>query len=110
MRKATTDISQTPGQRLMVSGQVPLGPQRCLAELHRGMLVLTQEKLDAGIVAALLLNCHSQQITHLLLSHVPPTAVYRLAPVSLIDRVDGQRIWLRAPMEAIEKLPRHQPD
>jgi hypothetical protein len=104
------DISKTPAQRLLVSGRVQLEPQCCSAELQRVMLVLTQEGLDAGIAAALVMNGRSQQITHILLSHVPPSAVYRLAPVSLIDRIDGQRIWLRAPMEAIERLPRHRPD
>jgi hypothetical protein len=79
-------------------------------EVRRGMMIIGQDKQVAGVVAAVVLGCRSQRGTHILLGHLPPTSNYYLIPLKLIDRIDGETVWLRASSEEIEKLPQHQPD
>ena len=99
-----------PGQKLMVSSLVYLEQMDDPVEVQRGMMILGQDEREAGVVAAVIVDCRNQEVTHILLGHVPPTSDYRLIPLKLIDRMDGETVWLRATTEAIEKLPRHQPD
>ncbi len=104
------DLSNAPAVKLMVSGLVKLDQQNDSVELRRGMAILLQDEYAAGVVAAIVLDCHSQEVTHILFGHVPPTSDYRLIPLLLIDRVDRETVWLRASAADIEKLPVHQPD
>jgi hypothetical protein len=99
-----------PEQKLLVSSLVYLEQMDEPVEVQRGMMILGQDKQEVGVVAAVVLDCRSQEITHILLGHIPPTSVYRLIPLKLIDRIDGESLWLRASSEKIEKLPIHQPD
>jgi hypothetical protein len=104
------DQDGPPEQKLMVSSLVYLDQMDDPVEVQRGMMIMGQDKQEAGMVAAVVLDCHSQKGTHLLLGHLPPTSDYRLIPLNLIDRIDGETVWLRASFEEIEKLPMHQPD
>ena len=97
-------------QKLMVSSLFYLEQMDDPVEVKRGMVLLGQDEQQAGVVAAVVLDCCSQKGTHILLGHVPPTSDYRLIPLKLIDRIGGETIWLRASSEEIEKLPIHQPD
>ncbi len=99
-----------PEQKLMVSSLLYLEQMDDPVEVQRGMMILGQDEQEVGVVAAVVLDCRSQEVTHILLGHVPPTSVYRLIPLKLIDRIDGESLWLRASSEKIEKLPIHQPD
>ncbi|MBE2223721.1 MAG: DUF2171 domain-containing protein [Anaerolineae bacterium] len=99
-----------PIQKLLISGFITLAQECAPVSLQRGMSVLAQEGVIVGAVAAVVLNSGRQEITHFLLGQVPPTAVYRLIPLSLIDRIDGDMVWLRIPSEKISDLPLHQPD
>lgn len=104
------DVSTKPERKLLVAGIVHLEGKRGPVEVERGMPILAQDGTGAGAVAAVVMDRHCHRVTHVLLGHVPPTAVYRLAPVSLIERIDGKTLWLRALTEEIEKLPVYQPD
>ena len=104
------DRVSAPEQNLMVSSLVYLEQMNDPAEVQRGMMIMGQDKQEAGVVAAVVLDCRSQKATHLLLGQVPPTSDYRLIPLNLIDRIDGEMVWLRAAVEEIEKLPMHQPE
>ena len=99
-----------PEQKLMVNSLVCLVQMDDPVEVHRGMMILGQNEQAVGVVAAVVLDCRSQKSTHILLGHLPPTSDYRLIPLRLIDRIDEGTVWLRVTTEAIEKLPRHQPD
>ena len=99
-----------PEQKLMVSSLVYLEQLDDPVEVQRGMMIMGKDKQEAGVVAAVILDCRSQKDTHILLGHIPPTSDYRLIPLNLIDRIDGETLWLRASFEEIEKLPMHQPD
>jgi hypothetical protein len=79
-------------------------------ELARGMPALAQDGSPVGVVAAVVLTGQAKRISHILLGQVPPTAVYRLIPVDLLDRLDGEGIRLRASRQQIAALPIYQPD
>jgi hypothetical protein len=48
-------------------------------------------------------------MTHLLLGQVPPTAVYRLIPLALLDHLEDEQIWLNASPQEVAALPLYQP-
>jgi sporulation protein YlmC with PRC-barrel domain len=99
-----------PVQKLVVSSLIELGkPAVDRVELRRGMIVLAQNGEGVGVVAAIVLDCASQEMTHMLLGQLPPTAVYRLIPLHLIAQIDGETVWLVIVCEEIESLPVHQP-
>jgi sporulation protein YlmC with PRC-barrel domain len=107
----TNNSTKLPDQKLMVSGTIHLEQiDSTPIEVQRGMIILTREGVEAGRVAAMVIDCRSEEVTHVLLGHVPPTSDYRLVSLNLIDRVDRDVIQLRVTSEDIEKLPVHQPD
>lgn len=103
-------LDAMPTQKLLISGSIMLTPNSTPISLHRGMFVLTQDNVVVGAVAAVVLSCCQQEITHFLLGQVPPTAVYRLISLSLIEKIDGEMVCLRIPSEKISTLPLRQPD
>lgn len=50
----------------------------------------------------------AQAATHLLLCRLLPEPEYRLAPISLIDRVDEASVQLRVPGREVTTLPRRE--
>ncbi len=96
---------------LMVSGFIC--PQsRCAlsAEVRRGMPIRSIEGLEAGKVAAVVLNGDHQQATHVLLSRLPEITGYWLVPVDLIADMHDQAVRLAISLPAIDALPRwHSP-
>ncbi len=74
------------------------------------MRVLAQDGNRVGVVAALVQTSLTPTITHLLLGQVPPTATYRLISLDLLDRLDGEGIWLCLSPQQITTLPVYQPD
>ncbi|MCL4261622.1 MAG: hypothetical protein KJ069_00330 [Anaerolineae bacterium] len=98
-------------QKLLVRGTLPAGQTAVAAgDVWRGMLVLAEDGVLVGIVAAVVVTDPAQAISHILLGQVPPTAVYRLVPIDLLDRLDGERLWLRVSHRQIAALPIHEPD
>ena len=99
------------GQKLLVRGVIASGANCAICgEIWRGMLVLDRDDLVAGAVAAVVLDCSSQTISHLLMGQLPPTAVYRLIPIALIDHVAGERLWLQISQAQIHSLSLHDPN
>ncbi len=97
-------------RKLLVSGVVKWGENNHESELQRGMTVRAKDGVKTGVVAALVLNCHLKEITHVLMGYVPPTTVYRLIPLSVIARIDCEDVWLRATAAEVASLPVHQPE
>lgn len=93
-------------QRLLVFGRIDL----LASEVTRGMPVLAEDGSMAGAVAAVVQTGTARAITHLLLGQIPPTAVYQLIPLDLLDRLDGECIRLRASRQQIASLPIYQPE
>lgn len=93
--------------KLLERAVVPLASGR--VAVWRGLVVRTAGGTALGQVAALLLDCRTQAVTHLLLGMVPPTAVYHLIPLTLIQRIDAETVWLGTAVTAAGDLPRYQP-
>ncbi len=96
----------TSSKRLLVRGRI----DQVGGEVTRGMPVLAQDGSMVGAVAAVVQSGPTRTTTHLLLGQVPPTAVYRLIPLDLLDRLEGECIWLHASRHQIAALPSHQRD
>ena len=110
-KNSLLDRSDTvPRQKLLVSELIQLEQDAEAVRVQRGMPILAADETAVGAVAAVVLDCRSRKVTHLLLGQVPPTAVYRLIPLSLIDRIDGETVWLRITDSGIVHLPIHQPE
>jgi hypothetical protein len=93
-------------RRLLVAGWI----DGIEGELTRGMPVLAQDGSTVGVVAAVVLTGLAKSISHILLGQVPPTAVYRLVPIALIDHVADERLWLQISQDQIHSLSLHDPD
>ncbi len=96
----------TPPQRLLVCGWI----ERVGGEVTRGMLTLAQDGSMVGAIAAVVQTGLAKTITHLLLGQVPPTGVYRLVPLDLVERLDGECVYLHASRQQVAALPIYQPD
>ena len=93
-------------QRLLVCGWI----DQVKGEVARGMPVLAQDGSMVGVVAAVIQSGAAQTINHILLGQTPPTAVYRLISIALLDRLAEEGIWLRVTHGQVAALPVHQPD
>lgn len=90
---------------LLVSGVIQLAHARDrTVEVKRDMVVLTSEGLAAGRVAAVLINRHDRQVTHILLSRRSQPPQYRLVPSALVMQVQEGRVLLRIFTESVDEL------
>jgi hypothetical protein len=93
-------------QKIMVQGFVCLEGNRPITiEIRRGMPILSEESLEVGKVAAVLLDNETRKTTHILLSRLPEMKGYWLVPVDLILGVCEGNVQLRIPVDAIGDLP-----
>jgi hypothetical protein len=106
----TDDPPRNPGQKLLVSHAIRLQHAANLVEVERGMRLVAQDSVEVGAVAALVFDCAGQEVTHILLGYLPPTAVYRLIPLSLVDRVEGALVRLKVGSAECAHLPIHEPE
>ena len=106
----TDELQRIPNQKLLVSHLIRLEQTGEQVEIQRGMPIITQDGLEIGAVAAVVFDCPSEQATHILLGHLPPTAVYHLIPLPLIDWIDGSLIRLKVPYNDCAHLPTRKPD
>ncbi|MCA9922639.1 MAG: DUF2171 domain-containing protein [Anaerolineales bacterium] len=98
-------------ETMMIQGTIPLARADGVpVEVQRGMHVVTSDAMTIGMVAALVLDAHCQEVTHLLLCRLPETAVYRHIPLDLIIEVDAEAIHLNIQANMLETLPIHQPN
>ena len=74
-------------------------------EVSRGLLILTSEGREAGRVAAVIIDRHSQQATHILLSRLSQLLEYRLVPIALIEQVHQEKVLLRIFNQDVNSLP-----
>jgi hypothetical protein len=97
-------------QKIMVNGRVPLphssGPS---VDVHRGMIIMTRAGEKAGFSAGVVVRQADEDAAFVLLGRLPVTSEYRLIPVTLINRIDGETIHLNADCDEILKLHLHQP-
>ncbi len=70
------------------------------------MSILSEEGLEVGKVAAVVLNQVNQQATQILLSRLPEKNGYWLIRVDLVADVRDKKVQLSIPEAAIGSLPR----
>lgn len=104
-------VNADRSQKLMVSGlvrpkQAPAGGGP--VEVARGMTIRTSEGREAGQVAAVVVDSHSQAVTHVVLGRLRPALDYRLVPVDLIEQVNAETVSLSILNQAVESLPPRQ--
>ena len=91
---------------LVVSGAIFLDHGSDIAvEVKRGMVILTNEGLEAGRVAAVTINREDHQATHILLSRLIQVPEYRLVPISEIEQVHDETVRLRIFNQVVNTLP-----
>ncbi len=92
--------------KLMAQGFVCL-ESNCpmTSEIRRGMPILSEESLEVGKVAAVLLDDDTRKATHILLSRLPEMKGYWLVPVDLIFGVCEGNVQLRISENAVGDLP-----
>jgi hypothetical protein len=74
-------------------------------EVRRGMTILTKDDQVAGKVAAVVVDDHSQNVTHLLFSQLGQIPQYRLVPVNLFEQVKEETVFVSIRQHVIESLP-----
>lgn len=96
--------------RLMIGGWISPDPASAPVEVRRAMAILGSDGRAMGQVAAVVIEGAGPAVTHLLLCRLAPEPEYRLAPVSLIERVDAAAVHLRIPGHEVMTLPRRATD
>ena len=91
---------------LIVSGSIyPDHESDIAVEVRRGMTILTSEGREAGKVAAVIIDKHDREVTHILLSRLSQIPEYRLVPLDLIEQVREERVQLRIFNQVVNSLP-----
>jgi sporulation protein YlmC with PRC-barrel domain len=94
-------------QKLMANAFVcPESSCTLSAEVKRGMPILSNEGLEVGKVAAVILNGENHKATHILLCRLPEVSGYWLVSVDLIKEIRDKRVQLSISGQAVESLPR----
>jgi hypothetical protein len=73
--------------------------------IRRGMTVTCDEGREAGQVAGVAISQASRQALCLILGHLPAEGGYQSVPLSWIERVSGDVIFLKVRLEKVLALP-----
>lgn len=93
-------------EELMISGLIYLDPERDIAvEVRRGMNILASDGREAGKVAAVTIDRHDRQVTHIILGLLSPIPEYRRLPIDLIAQVRDESVLLRIIDDVVNNLP-----
>ena len=105
------DSNQVMEEKIMVDGRIHLpSPHPATQEIQRGMKVMSSDGREVGFVAAVIIQKETDSVTHILLGHIPVTPDYRRIPVTLVENVDEDTVFLNIIHQAVDKLAVHQPD
>lgn len=98
-----------PPPRLLVSGSVYLaGAAESPVVATRGMSIVSRDGPQVGKVAAVVVDGHSQEVTHILLCRLPEAPDYRLVLPSQVARVTGETMLLHIHSQEVDSLPVHR--
>lgn len=94
--------------QLMVSGfvEAPQGRDGLL-EIRRSMSIKANEGQEVGRVAAIVVDCQSQKVSHIVLSRYVQALEYRLVPACLIEQVAKEVVVLGISSQLVESLPEY---
>lgn len=79
-------------------------------EVRRGMTIFDPTGEPVGLVAGVVVAAGSELISDVVISRVPTTGEYWLAPAGLVTSVGEDRLSLLITAAALETLPRHTPE
>ncbi|MCP5095866.1 MAG: hypothetical protein GY943_09960, partial [Chloroflexi bacterium] len=82
-------------QKIMENGRIHLhhAPHSSV-EVQRSMKIVVMGGKEVGLVGGIMIDPQHDNVTHILLCHLPVTAVYRLIPISLIAKVTAETVHL----------------
>lgn len=80
------------------------------AEVRRGMTIFDPTGEPVGLVAGVVVAAGSGCISDIVISRVPPTGDYWLAPAALVANVGEDHLSLLIAAVGWEALPRHTPE
>lgn len=96
--------------KLMVSGRISLAKRPGVEyEVSRNMKIKTHDDQEIGQVAAVVNSSPNNAVAGLLLGRLPEKLGYCLAPVELIERVEGDFVVLNITTEEANALPEWEP-
>ena len=105
------ESNQVMEEKIMVDGRIHLSkPNPAPQEIQRGMKVMSSDGREVGFVAAVIIPKEAHNVTHILLGHIPVTPDYRRIPVTLVENIDEDTVYLSIIHQAVDKLAVHQPD
>lgn len=105
-KNSDRDVGSKLTQKLMVHGFVcPENSCTLSIEVRRGMTILSNESLEVGQVAAVILDRDSLKATHILLGRLPETRGYWMVPVDLISDIHDGIVQLSIAGNAVDNLP-----
>lgn len=94
------------GVKIMAQASVYLRGNRTAAiEIRRGMTLVSIEGKEVGKVAGVAVSRDDQQALCLIISHLPQDPGYHSIPVDWVERVEGELIFLHAPVNSILAIP-----
>jgi sporulation protein YlmC with PRC-barrel domain len=78
-------------------------------EVRRGMSIFTNQGIEVGKVAAIVIDDENQSPAHLLLDHLPEQQGYWSVPIELIAKVENDQLWLSIPASAEDAFALRHP-
>ena len=88
-------------RKLMVSGFIcPQSGCALSTEVRRGMPILTNQGIEVGKVAAIVVDDENQSPAYLLLDRLPEQLGYWSVPIELVAAVENDQLWLSIPASA----------
>lgn len=97
-------------QKLMVSGFIcPRSGCILSTEVRRGMPILSNQGIEVGKVAAIVIDDENQSPAYLLLDRLPEQQGYWSVPIELIVKVENDQLWLSIPASAVDAFAPWRP-
>lgn len=101
-------MNHTDSPRIASSPPLKVSGLIGTAAIQRGMAVVDFAGRLVGLVAGVIVEAGSEQVSAIVIGRLPPTDDYRLAPVALVTAVDGEQHSLSLATD-LESLSRHIP-
>jgi sporulation protein YlmC with PRC-barrel domain len=106
----TSPANAEPPHKLLVNGSIYLAEAAGQPIIViRGMSIVSRDGQEVGMVAAVVVDNLSQEVTHILLCRLPPSPDYRLVPPGLVAQVCGDTVVLHILSQDVDGLAVHQP-
>jgi hypothetical protein len=89
----------------MTKAALLCGKPTAAVELHRGMILTSLDRKQAGKVAGIAISRDNYQVICLIVCHLPKERGYQSLPASWIERVEEEVVFLNVNLEKVRALP-----